>query len=151
MLRFFCPKYHILNANYPFALRRLPTVELCSPCSKVPWSSTAVNRRARDSSLAMTHTVSVLSVWGFRMHGKRFMGSEKCKFCENLRLITSTLGLRRVKRSHPFFPVAPQRPPRPLVSPRPGVRMLSSRRWRVSRQASPFLSLPHPSMCAFTR
>ncbi len=81
---FFCPKYHISNANYPFALWRLPTVELCSPCSKVPWSSTAVNRRARNSSLAMTHTVSVLSVWGFSMHAKRFMGSEKCTFCEKL-------------------------------------------------------------------
>ncbi len=39
------------NAIYPFALRRLPTVELCSPCGEVPWSITAVNRRARDSSL----------------------------------------------------------------------------------------------------
>ncbi len=29
-----------------------------------------------------------------------------------------------------------------------GVRMFSSRRRRVSRQASPFLSLPHQSMCA---
>ncbi len=47
-----------------------------------------------------------------------------------------------------FSPVAPRRPLRPLVSPRPGVRMLSSRRWKVSRQASPFLSLPLPSTCA---
>ncbi len=54
----------------------------------------------------------------------------------------SALGFRCLKRSHPCFPVAPRRPPRPLVSPRPGVRMLSSRLWRVSRQASPFLSLP---------
>ncbi len=60
----------------------------------------------------------------------------------------SALGLRCLKRSHPFFPVAPRRPLRPLVSPRPGVQMLSSRRWRVSRQASPFLSLPLPSTCA---
>ncbi len=73
--------------------------------------------------------------------------------CENLRLIT--LGLRCVKRSHPFsFPVTLRRPPRfrvyprPLVIPRPGVRMFSSSRRRVSRQASPFLSLPHQSMCA---
>ncbi len=55
--------------------------------------------------------------------------------------------LWRVRRSHPSFPVAPQRPPRPLVTTRTGVQMLSSRRWRVSRQASPFLSLPHPSVC----
>ncbi len=59
VLRFFWPKYHNSDANYPFALRRLPTVELCSPCGEVPWSIAAVNRRARDSSLAMTHTVSV--------------------------------------------------------------------------------------------
>ncbi len=39
------------NAIYPFALRRLPTVELCSPCGEVPWSIAAVKRRARDSSL----------------------------------------------------------------------------------------------------
>ncbi len=34
--------------------------------------------------------------------------------------------------------------PRPLVEPRAGVRMSSSRRWRVSREASSFLSLPLP-------
>ncbi len=104
MLRFFCPKCHISNANYPFALQRLPTVELCSPCSKVPWSSTAVNRRARDSSLVMTHTVSILSVWGFRMHAKRFMGSEKCKFCENLRLITLHSRLEACEKESYIFP-----------------------------------------------
>ncbi len=46
---------------------------------------------------------------------------------------------------------APPRPlvrSRPLVRPRPGVRMSSLRRWRVSRQASPFLSLPLPSTSA---
>ncbi len=51
-------------------------------------------------------------------------------------------------KNHPSFPVAPQRPPLPLVSPQPGVRMLSSRLWRVSRQALPFLSLPLRSACA---
>ncbi len=52
------------------------------------------------------------------------------------------------KKSSISFPVAFRRPPRPLVNPRPGVRMFSSRRRRVSRQALPFLSLPHQSMCA---
>ncbi len=80
VLRFFWPKYHISNVNYPFALRRLPTVELCSPCGEVPWSIAAINHRARDSSLAMTHTVSVLSVWGFHMHAKRFMESQNVHF-----------------------------------------------------------------------
>ncbi len=75
--------------------------------------------------------------------------------CENLRLITLRSQLEVCeKESSIFFPVALRRPPRlianpwPLVNPRPGVRMFRSRRWRVSRQASPFLSLPHQSMCA---
>ncbi len=37
------------------------SVELCSPRGEVPWSFAAVNRRARVSSLAKTHTVSALS------------------------------------------------------------------------------------------
>ncbi len=38
----------------------------------------------------------------------------KCKFCENLRLRTPALGLRFLKRSHPFFPRTPEAslPPR---------------------------------------
>ncbi len=69
--------------------------------------------------------------------------------CENLRLITLRSRLEVCeKESSIFFPVALRRPPRLLVNPRPGVRMFSSRRRRVSRQASPFLSLPHQSMCA---
>ncbi len=75
--------------------------------------------------------------------------------CENLRLITLRSRLEVCeKEASIFFPVALRRPPRllvnpgPLVNPRPGVRMFSSRRRRVSRQASPFLSLPHQSMCA---
>ncbi len=63
----------------------------------------------------------------------------------------SALGLRCLKRSRPCFPVTPRRPPWPLVSPQPEVRMLSSRRWRGSRQASPFLSLPLPSTCAIEK
>ncbi len=35
----------------------------------------------------------------------------------------SALGLRCSKRSHPFFPVVPQRPSRPPLSPQPVVRM----------------------------
>ncbi len=80
---------------------------------------------------------------GFSHAREAVYGISKCKFCENLRLRTPFL-----KRSHPFFPVAPRRPPQPPVSPRPGVRKSSSRRWRVSRQASPFLFLSLPSTCA---
>ncbi len=69
--------------------------------------------------------------------------------CENLRLITLRSRLEVCeKESSIFFPVALRRPPRLLVNPRPGFWMFSSRRRRVSRQASPFLSLPHQSMCA---
>ncbi len=77
---FLAQKYHISETDYPFALRRLPTVELCSPCGEVPWNIAVVNRRARDSSLAMTHTVSVWNVWGFRMHARRFMGFQNAHF-----------------------------------------------------------------------
>ncbi len=69
--------------------------------------------------------------------------------CENLRLITLRSQLEVCEKESIFFPVALRRPPRLLANPRPLVnRMFSSRRRRVSRQASPFLSLPHQSMCA---
>ncbi len=132
----------------PCALRRLLTVELCSPHGEVPWNIAVVNRRVLDLSRAMTSTVSVLSVWGFRMHARRFMGFLNANFAKISISKPSALGLRCLKRSHPRFPVMPRRPPRSLVSLRPGVRMLSSRLWRVSRQASPFLYLPLPSTCA---
>ncbi len=123
------------------------SVELCSPRGEVPWSIAAVNRRARVSSLAKTHIVSALSAWGFRMHVTRFTGPRNARFARISVSYPSALGLRLVRRNLPFFPVAPQAPPRPLVRPRPGVRMSSSRRGRVSRQASPFLFLPLPSAC----
>ncbi len=89
----------------------------------------------------------VLSVWGFRTHAMRFMRFLNANFTRISFSKPSALGLRCLRRSHPRFPVAPQKP-RPLASPQPGVQMLSSRLWRVSRQASPFLSLPCPSTCA---
>ncbi len=65
---------------YPFALRRLPQWNFV--LLAVKRSIAAVNRRARDSSLAKTHTVSALSVWGFRMHAMRFMGSQNANFAK---------------------------------------------------------------------
>ncbi len=56
------------------------TAELCSPRGEVPCNIAAVNRRACDSLLAMTHTVSVLYVWGFRMHAMQFMGFQNVNF-----------------------------------------------------------------------
>ncbi len=68
---FLAQKYHISETDSPFALRRLPTVELCSPRGEVPWL---------DLSQAMTSTLSVLSVWGFRTHAMRFMGFLNANF-----------------------------------------------------------------------
>ncbi len=83
------------------------------------------------------------------MHARRFTGYKNANFVKISISEPSALGLRFLKRSHPFFPIAPRRPPCPPVTPRPGVRMLSSRRCRVSRRASPFLSLSHLSTCAW--
>ncbi len=100
---------------------------------------------------ATAPTLSVSSVWVFRMYVRRFMGCQNANFVKTSISKPSALGLRFLKGSHPCFPVAPRRPPRPSVNPRPGVRMWSSRRWRASRRASPFLSLSHPSTCAWVR
>ncbi len=130
------------------------SVELCSPCSEVPWSIAAVYRRARDSSFAKTHTVSALSAWVFNKASCTWCGLWDLEM-QNLREFPShNPPLEACEKESSIFPVAPQRLPRPLVrsrplvKPRPGVRMLSSRRWRVSRQASPFLSLPLRSVFA---
>ncbi len=56
LLRFSGPITAYSDAIHPFALRRLPTVELCSPRGEEPWNIAVVNRRVRDSSLAMTRT-----------------------------------------------------------------------------------------------
>ncbi len=132
------------------------SVELCSPRGEVPWNFAAVCHRARVSSLAKTHTVSVFCVWAIRMHVRRFMGPRTAKFATISVSLPSALGLRIMNANPPNFHGAHRAPtrrlvrsrprvrPRPLVEPRAGVRMSSSRRWRVSRQASPFLSLPLP-------
>ncbi len=111
------------------------SVELCSHRGEVPWSIAAVYCRACDSSLAKTHTVSALSAWVFRMHVTWFMGSRNAKFA-HFRLITLRSRLEACEKESSIFP---RRAPeafaasREIVKPRPGVRILSSRRWRVSR------------------
>ncbi len=126
----YCPSVAIFLAQYnfsdmdsPFALRRLHTAELCSPCGEVPWNIAVVNHRVLDLSPAMTRTLSVLNVWCFRMHARRFMGFQNVHFVRISVSEPSALGLRCSKRSHPFFPVVPQRPSRPPLSPQPVVRM----------------------------
>ncbi len=59
------------------------------------------------------------------MQARRFLGFQNVNLVKISVSEPSALGLRCSKRSHPFFPVALRRPPRPLVSPQPGVRMLS--------------------------
>ncbi len=77
---------------------------------------------------------------GFSHVREAVFGISKCKFC-------SALGLRLLKGSHPCFPVAFQRLLRPSVNLQPGAWIWSLRRWRVSRRASPFLSLFYLSTC----
>ncbi len=100
------------------------------------------------SMRATTRTVSVSRVWVFCMHARRFMEYHFVKTSDSK---PSALGLRFLNGSHPCFTVAHRRPPRPSVNLRPGVRMWSSRRWRASIRASPFLSLSHLSTCARVR
>ncbi len=77
LLRFSGPTYLLRSSICTSATA---SVELCSPHGEVPWSFAAVNRHARISWLAKTHTVSALSAWGFRMHVTRFTGPRNARF-----------------------------------------------------------------------
>ncbi len=77
---------------------------------------------------------------GFSHAREAVYGTSKCKICDDFRLITLRSRLEDYERESSIFPRRAS-----STSPRAGVRMSSSRRWRVSRQASPFLSLPLPS------
>ncbi len=79
----------------------------------MPWNIAVVNRRVLDLSRAMTRTVSVLNVLGFRIHARRFRGFQNVNFVRISVSEPSAFGLRFSKRSHQFFPVAPRRPTRP--------------------------------------
>ncbi len=145
----FLPIYY--PCDYPFALRRLPQwnfVLLAVKCHGISPLSTAV--RAIHRSLWPAQISKTM----FRVHACGLWDLNV--ICEILRLITLRSRLEVCEKELSiFFPVALRRPPRllvnprPLVNPQPGFWMFSSRRRRVSRQASPFLSLPHQSM--FTR
>ncbi len=136
----------------PSALRRLPQwnfVLLAVKCHGISPLSTAVHAIHHSLWPAQISKTNYM----FRVHACGLWDLNV--ICENLRLITLRSQLEVCeKESCFFFPVALRRPPRllanprPLVNPQPGVRMFSSRRRRVSRQASPFLSLPHQSMWA---
>ncbi len=78
------------------------SVELCSPRGEVPWNFAAVCHRARVSSLAKTHTVSVFCVWVFRMHVAVY-GTSNCKICDDFRLITLRSRLEDYERESSNF------------------------------------------------
>ncbi len=70
----------------------------------MPWSFATVNRRARVSSLAKTHTVSALSAWGFSQARDAVYGTSKCKICDDFRLITLRSRLEDCERESSIFP-----------------------------------------------
>ncbi len=93
------------------------------------------------------HSKCILCL-GFSHAREAVYGTSNCEICDDFRLITLRSRLEDYERESSKFSrraSSTNAPPRPLVEPRAGVRMSSSRRWRVSRQASPFLSLPLPS------
>ncbi len=71
---------HLITLRLSICTSATASVELCSPRGEVPWNFAAVCHRARVSSLAKTHTVSVFCVWVFRTHVRRFMGPLTAKF-----------------------------------------------------------------------
>ncbi len=96
--------------------------------------------------------IKCIKCLGFSHARDAVYGTSKCKICDDFRLITLRSRLEDCERESSIFPrrasntsAAPREISWPLVELRAGVRMSSSRRWRVSRQASPFLSLPLPS------
>ncbi len=95
------------------------------------------------------HSKCILCL-GFSHAREAVYGTSNCKICDDFRLITLRSRLEDYERESSKFSRRASSTnaclvrSRPLVEPRAGVRMSSSRRWRVSRQASPFLSLPLP-------
>ncbi len=91
------------------------------------------------------HSKCILCL-GFSHAREAVYGTSNCKICDDYRLITLRSRLEDYERESSKFSRRASSTSAPLVEPRAGVRMSSSRRWRVSRQASPFLSLPLPSV-----
>ncbi len=104
----FLAQYNFSDTDSPFALWRLHTAELCSPRGEVPWNIAVVNHRVLDLSRAMTRTVSVLNVWGFRMHARRFMGFRNVNFVRISVSEPSAFGLRFCEKESSIF--SPSRP-----------------------------------------
>ncbi len=75
------------------------SVELCSPRGEVPWNIAFFNRRARDSSLAMTRTDKYNYV--FRVHACGLWDLNV--ICENLCLITLRSRLEVCEKESSIF------------------------------------------------
>ncbi len=81
---------------------------------------------------------------GFSHARDAVYGTSKCKICDDFRLITLRSRLEDCERQSSIFPGAHRAPPqllvrsRPLMEPRAGVRMSSSRRWRVRARTCEF-------------
>ncbi len=115
-------------------------VLLAVKCHGISPLSTAVR--------AIPHSKCVKCL-GFSQARDAVYGISKCKFCENLCLITLRSRLEVFERESSSFP---HRAPEASAVSREfatwGSDVELEERWRVSRQASPFLSLPHLSTCA---
>ncbi len=124
--------------------------ELCSPLGEVSMEYRCCQPPcARFIASDDPHSKCVKCL-GFSHAREAVYGISKCTFCENLRLRTLRSRLEVFEKESSIFPQSRPGGLRGLSWVlQPGVRMLSSRLWRVSRQASPFLSLPLPSTCTW--
>ncbi len=169
LLRFLClheaaTSPFVVAISYPsnnFAIIHLHFGDcLCGTLFSSRWSAMEFRRCmppcTRFIAREDPHSKCILCL-GFSHAREAVYGTSNCEICDDFRLITLRSRLRIMNVNPPNFHGAHRAPtrrlvrsrplvrPRPLVEPRAGVQMSSSRRWRVSRQASPFLSLPLPS------
>ncbi len=111
------------------------SVELCSPRGEVPWNFAAVCHRARVSSLAKTHTVSVFCVWVFSHAREAVYGTSNCKICDDFRLITLRSRLEDYERESSNFSrraSSTNAPPREIAATSFPLCSPSIRRWRAA-------------------
>ncbi len=146
---------HLLPLRLSICTSATASVELCLSSR---WSAMEFRRCippcARFIARKDPHSKCILCL-GFSHAREAVYGTSNCKICDDFCLITLRSRLEDYERESSKFSrraSSTSVPPReiaasPLVEPRAGVRMSSSRRWRVSRQASPFLS--RVRMCKF--
>ncbi len=157
LLRFLClheaaTSPFVVAISYPsnnFAIIHLHFGDcLCGTLFSSRWSAMEFRRCippcTRFIAREDPHSKCILCL-GFSHAREAVYGTSNCEICDDFRLITLRSRLEDYEReSSKFSRRASSTNAPPLVEPRAGVQMSSSRRWRVSRQASPFLSLPLP-------